>query len=1832
MTQWIRIEGARQNNLKNLSLALRTRALTVVTGVSGSGKSSLVFDTLYAEGQRRYVETFSPYARQFLERMDKPQVDSIDGVPPAIAINQGNPVRTSRSTVGTLTELADHFKLLYARAAELVCRGCGETVRHDTVASIAARLRADVAADARCVITFPLPVPAAMSEAELATALSQQGYVRLQRREAGAAAEGGDIAHVVQDRFRLAHCDDVRLAEAIEAALARGKGRMAAVFGAEGDAGDGVELRFSSALHCAPCDIDYAPSTPALFSFNSPLGACEHCHGFGRIIGVDHDLVVPDPRLTLREGAIKPWQSKSFRESQDDLEKFAAQAGVPLDVPFAELDPQARAWVLEGDPGWVSWAQSWPAKWYGVRHFFGWLESKAYKMHIRVLLSRYRSYTECPHCRGSRLKPEAGLWRLDGVAIHALLGWPVKRVRDFVAAYRSPALVEVAGQHLQREILARLDYLVAVGLPYLTLDRASRTLSGGELQRIHLTTALGTALVNTLFVLDEPSIGLHPRDVERIVGVMARLRDAGNTLVVVEHDPQIMRAADDLLEIGPGPGARGGEIVARGSIAELCAQPASLTGAYLSGARSVARSHAAVAIDATTPHLAVRDAHCHNLHGLDVDLPLRGLVVLAGVSGSGKSTLLHDVLYPALARHFGEAGVAAPGRVTLHGLDVLDGVCLVDQNPIGKSARSTPVSHVGAWNAIRTRFAALPQAREAGITAGSFSFNSGTGRCPLCQGSGFEHVEMQFLADVYLRCPECDGKRYRPEILALHDRGHSIADVLELTVDEALAFYADDAAIAAALAPLVAVGLGYMRLGQPVPTLSGGEAQRLKLAAHLAAALPAGKSRRRKNERLLFLLDEPTTGLHFEDIVVLLRAFDSLLDAGHALLVIEHNLDVLRAADWIVELGPEGGEEGGLLVASGTPAHVQTVMASPTGAALAAYAAASVLPPKGATTATQVAEAPARYVTLPETIEVRHAREHNLKNISVSLPRDRLTVISGLSGSGKSTLAFDILFGEGQRRYLESLNAYARQFVQSGARADVEQVSGLPPTVAIEQRTSRGGQKSTVGTLTEIQPFLRLLYAKLGVQTCPDCGDVVAPQSFDSIVAQVRREHAGRTVELRAPLVVARKGLYTALAKWARDRGHATLIVDGETLATRGWPRLDRYREHTIDLPLGRFALPAADAVWPAAAEEALRVALAEALQHGKEVVKVALPEVADCVPQVLSTKRACPSCGTSFPEPDIKLLSHSARQGWCPACYGTGVRLTGKVDDPHAVDFETEHDAHGETLACPECAGTRLNPVARAVRFHEHGIAELTAAPVHRLQAFFADLRLDGREAGIGGDLINEIRGRLDFLASVGLDYLALDRAAPTLSGGEAQRIRLAAQLGSSLQGVCYVLDEPSIGLHPRDNQRLLAMLAELRARGNTLVVVEHDLDTIRAADHVIELGPGAGVRGGEVVASGTLAVLLAEPRSVTGQCLRQPLVHPLQARRPVDGKQAWLRVRGANLHNLKNLAVGVPLGRLTAITGVSGSGKSTFARDVLFANLRARLADPQARLRGCTALEGWEAVGRVLEVDQTPIGKTPRSCPATYIGFWDAIRKLFADSFEARARGWTASRFSFNTGAGRCPVCEGQGRITVEMNFLPDVKVPCEACGGGRFNEETLAVRWRGRTVAEVLAMEVDEAVEFFAAHPAIAHPLHLLQDVGLGYLTLGQASPTLSGGEAQRIKLVTELARVRPGAPRRRNEQPALYVLDEPTVGLHQADVVRLIRVLHRLVDAGQTVVVIEHDFDVVAEADWMIDFGPEGGENGGEVVMSGVPASGTPALRSSTDAMLREFLRTAAPDSP
>jgi len=1925
----IRIRGARQHNLKNLDLDIRTGELTVVTGPSGSGKSSLVFDTLFAEGQRRYVETFSAYARQFLDRMDKPAVDRVEGVPPAIAIDQTNPVRSSRSTVGTMTELNDHLKLLFARGAQLFDRATALPVRHDSPESIFAELQRRCAeqGDPRLVVTFPVELPASTTPEEVEQWLSASGYTRVQAerivqrevkdeapakgRKAKPAIEAVKLLDVVADRFRIGNAEPARVMEAIEAGLKRGAGKLMVY--ALREEGDPDVWRFSTGLHCPESDIRYAEPTPSMFSFNSAVGACESCRGFGRVIGVDYGLVIPDGKLTLRNGAVKVFQTPAWKECQDDLMRHAESAGIPRDTPWNRLTPEQQHWVKAGSPHWNG---KWNQQWFGIARFFEYLESKAYKMHIRVLLSKYRSYTECPSCGGARLKTDSLLWRigtkaqadavlqpgqrycpqgvgwsreqlegLPGLCLHDLMLMPLTDLRRFFESLAAalPAAGAEGGEQqalklLYEEINTRLRYLCEVGIGYLTLDRQSRTLSGGEVQRINLTTALGTSLVNTLFVLDEPSIGLHPRDMARINSAMSRLRDAGNTLVVVEHDPAVMLAADRLIDMGPGPGERGGQIVFDGTPEQIRSAD-TLTGAYLGARKTVGMGFKRRVTD-STPRLILEGAREHNLQNLSVEFPLQRLVVVTGVSGSGKSTLIQDVLAPALLRQFGKSTESPGSHDRLLGADHLGEVVYVDQSPIGKTARSNPVSYVGAWDAIRSLFADAPLARQRGYTQAKFSFNTGDGRCPTCGGSGFEHVEMQFLSDVYLRCPDCDGKRYRPEVLEVHiERGGrllSVADVLELTVSEAVEVFTADREVIRVVQPIVDVGLEYVRLGQPVPTLSGGEAQRLKLAGFLAEASKSASASRQSlaKKGTLFLFDEPTTGLHFDDIAKLMRSLRKLLEAGHSLIVIEHNLDVIRSADWLIDLGPEGGAGGGCVVVEGPPEEVREHKTSHTARALRDYATAmdKVYTVSEAAPLPYLAKRRRPDGQHNNAIRIVNAREHNLKSLSVDIPRGQFNVISGVSGSGKSTLAFDILFNEGQRRYLESLNAYARSIVQPAGRPEVDAVYGIPPTVAIEQRLSRGGRKSTVGTTTEVWHFLRLLYVKLGTQHCVHDGAAVMPQSPDSIVAAIVRRYRGQHIGLLAPLVVNRKGVYTELADWARPRGYTHLRVDGEFLPTTGFPRIDRFKEHTIELPVADGVVDPANEAW-------LRAQLTKTLELGKGTVHLldnltglatALAEGRSTAGlgrlEVFSTTRACPVCGTSYPELDPRLFSYNSKHGWCPDCVGTGVRLSREqrkaLDDSVRDDkergreqsfAEPEVEDVGDE-ACPTCEGTRLNAQARAVRFGGVSITDIARLSVSEVRRWVRGMlgdgeedgdpapgrpkpdqpprgaatrasggawgRLTNREADIARDLLPEIESRLAFLEEVGLSYLTLDRGAPTLSGGEAQRIRLAAQLGSNLQGVCYVLDEPTIGLHPRDNQILLDALHKLGALGNTLVVVEHDEDTIRRADHIIDIGPSAGKRGGRVVAQGTVADLSANEESVTGRYLLHAMKHPLQPRRAVTAETEKLELRGAAMHNLRQVDVDVPLRSLVVVTGVSGSGKSTLARDVLLSNvaeavaLRSTFAGRQAwdnegerpAWSGCSRLLGTEVVDRVLEVDQTPIGKTPRSCPATYIGFWDTVRKLFADTLEAKARGYGPGRFSFNTGEGRCPACEGQGLRTIEMSFLPDVKVPCEVCHGARFNPETLAVTWKGRNIGEVLQMAVDEAVEFFASMPAISHPLQLLKDVGLGYLTLGQPSPTLSGGEAQRIKLVTELSKVRDDVGRRGQKAPhTLYVLDEPTVGLHMADVEKLIRVLHRLVDGGHSVVVIEHDLDVMAEADWIIDLGPEGGSGGGRVVAATTP---------------------------
>ncbi len=1795
----IRVRGARQNNLKGLDIEIPLHRLTVVTGISGSGKSSLAFDTLYAEGQRRYVESFSAYARQFLERLDRPQVDRIDGIPPAIAIRQVNPIKTARSTVATLTEISEYVKLLFAKIAVLSCSRCGRLVERHSAQQIAREL-CGKHAGARALVTFPVRNTGSLPPEEIERGLRRSGYFRL-FHEGRILEVSPEVLsqilpaplEVVSDRLVLEQDGTRRVVDSLESAFRMGRGNLSVILhpGTPGQ----ERLPFSQEFHCPWCDITYREPIPSLFSFNTPLGACETCHGFGRTIGVDLDLVIPDKGLSLKEGAIKPWNTDAYREAYEEMLAFCRREGIPVDEPFEALAEEDRRKIIEGCPGF-----------YGIRGFFNWLESRTYKMHIRVLLSRYRSYDTCKACGGRRFRPEVLRYRIEGKNIAQVYAMSIAEACDFFDALPlSPFQQEVAGP-LLGEIRARLTCLREIGLGYLTLDRQSRTLSGGEVERVHLTSALGSSLVNTLYILDEPSIGLHARDSGRLVEILREIRGRENTVVVVEHDPEIILAADHLVDLGPLAGEQGGEIVYQGPPAGIRACTRSLTAKCLFREPTVPWEIGRSRSPTQGGTLVIRGATEHNLKGISIEIPLRRLVCISGVSGSGKSTLLKEILYKGLAKKLGKTG-ERPGRhEAIEGYEAIDDVILVDPSPLGNTPRANPVTYVKAFDGIRSLFAQAPLARLRGYTPGTFSFNSGKGRCEACQGEGFEKVEMQFLADVFVLCPECVGARYKKEILEVTYNGKTIHDVLEMTVKEGRHFFRDTPAVARPLEVLEEIGLGYLRLGQPLNTLSGGEAQRLKLSAHIL---------RSRRPHTLLLFDEPTTGLHLHDIQFLLKTFEKLIEKGHSLVVVEHNLEILQHADHILDLGPEGGDQGGNLVAEGPPEAIMAVEASHTGRALCQYVATptSAGEPVGQAPAEdrrKSGDGPPATLHLQGEAErgritIEGAREHNLKGISLSIPRDRIVVVTGPSGSGKSTLAFDILFAEGQRRFLESLSTYVRQYIQPMSRPDVDRVRGIPPTVAVEQKLSRGGRRSTVATLTEVYHYLRLLFAKIGTAHCTRCGRALAHQRPEGIHRDIASRFSGEIVHLLAPLVRGKKGHHRELFRKLSRAGYANVRLDGQVVAIRNIFAVDRYKEHDIDVVISEIDLGRAQGGY-------LRTKVEEALRVGKGDLFV-LP-LGGGDGRYYSRRLFCDRCGVGVPEPDPRHFSFNSRYGACPTCDGLGV-----------LPAEPANGKNGngtEWPVCPACGGTRLRPRALAVKVAGKNIAECVALPPAELRAFLRAMKPGRREARIARPIVKELEERLDLMERIGLDYLGLDRAADTLSQGESRRVRLVAQLTAHMRGLCYILDEPTIGLHPRDNDRLLAILRMLRDRGNSIVIVEHDEETIRAADYVVDLGPGAGRAGGEVVAAGSLAEILASERSLTARYLRREAGAWIPAAPASLPDRGFGRIVGARANNLKDIDVSIPLGRLTVVTGVSGSGKSTLVREVLYKGLRRKIRNRRARPGRCRRLCGWNSIRRVLEVDSTTIGKTPRSVPATYVGIFDDIRRLFAMLPEARARGYSPGRFSFNLKEGRCSRCEGQGQIRMEMNFLPDVFVRCDQCNGRRYNEETLAVAYRGKNIAEVLDMTVSEACEFFSGHPRLVRSLKILEEIGLGYLTLGQPTNTLSGGETQRLKLAEELCRG--------SNRETLYLLDEPTTGLHLCDIEALVRVTRRLVDQGNTVVVIEHNPSLILRADYLIDLGPEGGDGGGRVIAAGAPLDlvRDESVQTHTIRYLRRYLEATS----
>jgi excinuclease ABC subunit A len=2105
----IRLRGVRQNNLKGFDLDLPLGKYVVVTGLSGAGKSSLVFDTLHAEGQRRYVETFSAYTRQFLDLLDKPKVDSIENIRPSIAIEQTNTVKTSRSTVGTMTELTDFFKVWFSHVAECFDPETGEKVEDDNPQTVWAKSNA-AHAGRTVVVGFRVSRPDNLTWPEILKNLKAQSYVRVlvpdggksdaatpssakgarkrgptadpdvsprplasdapqngSNTTAGAphATSAADVgprlrapspaltAHriddllaltpaalnaqlsrghlfVAQDRVTLTADSKPRFLEAVETALHFGKNEVH-VFG-EADAATAApspqsasrsprftELgHYSRGLHSPKSGRTFRPATPALFSFNSPLGACPKCRGFGRVIDIDYRLAIPDQSLSIDEGAIKCWEGEVYRSSLDDLKLFTKRKKIPTNVPFASLTPEQKAFIVDGEPGYGEEnGKTWPQYWYGVKGFFRWLEKTTYKMHVRVFLSRYRAYNVCPACNGQRLQPESLCWKWHGRTLPELYQIPVSDLLQLVSnsfpsrragasALRAPhsapghppSEIHAPQAHDRSvdlaydSIITRLRYLEQVGLGYLTLDRPSKTLSGGEVERVNLTSCLGTSLVDTLFVLDEPSVGLHARDIDRLIAIIRTLTDTGNTVVVVEHDEAMIRAADHVIEVGPEPGGRGGHIVFEGTVPQMLASRKSITGAYFSGRETIptpsqrrpvssspaARGSGSVGcgFDRLPGWLTFEKVSKHNIQDLSFRIPLQRLVCLSGVSGSGKSTLLDNVIYQGLLtnRHLMTEDPAAISSIKTD-IDFSE-IVLVDQSPLSRTPRSNPALYTEAWDLIRELYAETPAAQAAGFSPSSFSFNSGDGRCDHCQGLGYERVEMQFLSDVFVPCPVCESRRFKPEVLAIQWNGRSVADLLATSVGDALPLFAEFPAIQSRLAILDAVGLGYLTLGQPLNTLSGGESQRLKLVRYLGGfadeqakdsrstvrspGTAGGGNGELRGGSALLLLDEPTTGLHRHDVKRLLTVLQALVARGHSVVVIEHNLDVLKSADWLIEIGPEAGAGGGRIVAEGTPEDVAlaTTATSPflrdalsdscgRGAPTPRVSASAVAPaPLMAAEAaasygsepTQTRAAAADRQRLNRELRVEGARENNLKNISLSIPHQQLNVVTGVSGSGKSTLAFDIVFAEGQRRFMESMSPYARQFVEQLPRPAIDRLTGIPPTVAIEQRVTRGSRKSTVATITEVAQYLRLLYARMGIQHHPDTDKPVTPLSpgeLKQLLSRMLETPAARKAKhlyLCAPLIRGRKGHHQPIATWIGKQGFELMRADGRLLRVDAFQKLDRYKEHDIEVVVSDLKAESRESGAQSKKSRPPLSALGsrpgDALNRGLALGKGScflLTERGEVL-SWFSTTRTDIETGESFPELDPKNFSFNSPRGWCPTCRGHGRVFPWMLeadedeeDDPVArlreFGVESADDVSEQGQPCPECHGARLNRVGRAVKLHFKGRATATGArPAERngtaanarsgyalslpellqstpsqLLAHLRSLELDTRGRLIIQDILPQIEERLKFLDHVGLAYLSLDRPTETLSGGEAQRIRLAAQLGSNLSGVLYVLDEPSIGLHARDNDRLIETLQALRAKGNTLLVVEHDDELMEHADRIIDLGPAAGVHGGEVLANGTPDEIKRSDKSLTGLFLAKGIAHPLCGKyRPVSGtapnsapqkacdiklkpakksarpaKKAapeeaqqleflrWLELTGVTFRNLKGFDLRLPLGRLIMVAGPSGAGKSTLFRDVLHPAVAHAIKHSRSKLSGrdfvkatgfdCSdsqlstvnaqppfaELRGANGFKRVIEVDQSPIGKTPRSTPATYLGIFDLIRQFFASLPESKIRGYTAGRFSFNTAGGRCPTCEGAGRIKLEMAFMPDTYLPCDDCRGSRYSAELADIAWKGKNIGQVLELTFEEAAQFFDFHSQLSQVCQLMVDCGLGYLTLGQSSPTLSGGEAQRLKLVTELsAGLASYRERSRGELPRnLYLLEEPTIGLHLSDCEKLIKVLHSLVDQGHTVVVIEHHLDLLAEADYIVELGPVGGPDGGELLYQGELAGLLKEKASPTAPYLRKHLK-------
>jgi excinuclease ABC subunit A len=1633
------LRNARENNLRSLSLDIPKHKLIVITGVSGSGKSSLVFDVINRAAESQYLGSFSTHAQNFLGKLRHPDVEVIEGLSPSISIDQHSIQKNPRSTVGTLTGIYDHLRLLFAR--------CGEYIPGET-----------------------------------------------------------------------------------------------------------------------PFKIDRS-----LFSFNSPSGACPVCKGLGVEDSLDPELLVADPTKSLRDRALVITAPNGYiiysQVTMDVLDQVCRAEGFTVDIPWKDLTQEQKNIVLYGSakieiPFGKHTLES-RMRWSGITAKPR--EMGFYKGIIPIMeeilkrdrnknILRFVRIRTCRSCNGSRLNTNALSILLDGVNIAELSALQVDQLENFLGNLNPVSVSASVSKPIVDSIVKRLKIIRELGLGYLSLDREAGTLSGGESQRLRLAVQTGTGLRNILYLFDEPSIGLHSRDTQKVLTVLKKLRDQGNTVIVVEHEEAFIHAADWLIDIGPGAGIYGGEVVFNIPVERI----SELTDTEIRKSRTLSYFKGIEKIDIPAQRrngegfLNIQGASAHNLKNISVSFKLKTLNAVSGVSGAGKSTLVQFVLGNFLRQKIHGAKELPGQSIEISGWENIKKIISIDQSPIGRTSRSNPATYTGLFDFVRDLFASQPLAKMRGYDKGRFSFNTAGGRCEACEGSGYQEIGMHFMGNVEVVCEKCDGLRFDNETLEVTYNSKNINEVLDLFISEAREFFRDQPRILRFLTTLDDLGLGYLKLGQRSSTLSGGEAQRIKLATELAKP---------GSGHTLYILDEPTTGLHQADVRNLLLALNNLVEQGNTVLFIEHHMGLLAAADHIVDLGPESGNEGGFVVASGTPEQVMEMNTSWTGKALKEYFFESINREKFSVSGQLIEHEP----EISSVIKFTGITTHNLKNVEVRIPHNRITVLTGVSGSGKSSLAFDTLYAEGKNRYMESFSTYARTQIGMKEKPDFEDVSGLTPVLAVDQRAIGDNPRSTVGTMTGIYDLYRLLYSRIGIS------ELGSDHVHSSLFSFNHQSGACPVCDgLGTRTVCDPEKLVTNPEK---------SILDG---AMNGTKTGKFYGD-----PFGQY------------------VATLKAVGK-KNAIDFS------CTWFDLSLKdRQVAMYGTKN---EVYAVSWQYKRGERAGEHSFSGIWQGLAELVNE-EYNRKHSDHrGKEMlplmmaeTCPECKGQRLCKEALSFRINGETIASLSALSIDQSFDFFEQLiskLTDPVHQSIAAPIVAKLTERLSFISGMGLPYLSPDRISSTLSGGEAQRIKLAGQMGSGLTGITYILDEPTIGLHPSDVSRLMKMIVLLREQGNTIVIVEHDREVILSADHVIDLGPGAGSKGGNILASGTPQEIKHNPDSVTGRYLESAVVRSGRNRLLSEG----ISIRNATANNLKGFDLEVPSGGIIAITGVSGSGKSSLLLDVIYESYIRN------KPIGCKAIEGVDRFDKIVVTEQKASFTNPAGTPVTFTGIFDRIRDLFSKTPDAEKLKLGKNHFSYISKEGRCETCQGMGKIRISMDFLPDVWNTCETCHGRRYKEEILHIRYRGKTIADILDMDNSEAMVFFIDHVILKKSFSLLEQTGLGYLRLGQPLDTLSGGEAQRLTLAAELMKAGKGK--------ILYLFEEPSTGLHFQDIRFLLQIFHNLVDQGHTVLLIEHDLQIISQSDWVIDLGPGGGDKGGNVVFSGT----VPAIMNHPESVTGKFLRS------